>query len=269
MVDLYLEPNGNPEHDRQIRDEFGYSNIFLRGFLKVIFTIFFVSALLLGNVVIFHNLYYKSFFVNGQSMYPTLNGGATCLDGSPIGAGVGSTCSDHGTTVEYGIMDTHELAKKSIRRFDIIIGLFPNTTTKDVIKRVVALPGESFYLINDFGGPTNGDLYIIPPGETEGQLIPQNFGSEDIIRGGHYIGDRVPTINHPMTLADNQYYVLGDNRVISKDSRSTGPLIYEDIKGVAVALEGTCVLDCSSTDGSCKATNVRFHWPVSLRWRGE
>lgn len=266
MVDTYLEPNGNPKHDRRIRKELGLKRHPFRAFLKVIFMVFFVSALLVGNVIIFHNLYFKSFFVNGQSMYPTLNGNATCASGVLISNE--QKCGDNGTTVEYGIMDTHKSAIDSIRRFDIIVTAYDADDTKDKIKRVIAMPGETFYFVStERDEATNGDLYVIPEGESEGVLIPQNFGDLSIIRHHDYSSSMIPKQASPLTLADNEYYVMGDNRPISSDSSSAGPILYEYIKGVAVAIEGTCTLVCNGAE--CRAENVRFHWPRSLRWQDE
>lgn len=263
MVDTYLEPTGYPKHDRQIRKELGVKRNVFRIFLKVLFTFFFVSALLIGNVVIFHNLYYKSFFVNGQSMYPTLNGNATYSDGTLIGQR--QTKPDNGNVVEYGIMDTHLNAINGIKRFDIIITAYSSGDLKDKIKRVIALPGDTFYFVSTSQGEaTNGDLYIIPEGETEGVLVPQTFGDEAILRAKDYSGAYVPKESSPLTLDDNQFYVLGDNRPDSSDSSSAGPILFEYIKGVAVAIEGTCTLVCSG--GECRAEQVRFHWPRTLRW---
>lgn len=264
MVDSYLEPNGNRKHDRQVRKELGIRRNPMRVFLKFVFSFLFVTALLIGNVIIFHNLYYKSFFVNGQSMFPTLNGSATYSDGVLIGAV--QNRPDDGNVVEYGIMDTHKHAIDGIKRFDIIVTAYKEGDLKDKIKRVIALPGETFYFVSaEAGKSPNGDLYVFPEGESEAVLVEQNFGQESLIRGKNYSGIHIPNIDNPLTLADDQYYVLGDNRGNSDDSSSNGPILYEYIKGVAVAIEGTCTLVC--VGGVCHAEKVRLHWPRSLRWK--
>lgn len=269
MVDTYLEPTGNPKNDRQIRKELGLKRNPLRIFLKTLFTIFFVAALIVGNAVIFHNLYYRSFFVNGQSMYPTLNGNATYSNGTLIGTY--KSGSLNGATVDYGIMDTHEYTKQGIRRFDIIVTKYSETDARDIIKRVIALPGETFYFVSTYKKEaTNGDLYVIPEGQSEGVFVPQNFGDEEILRYKDYFGVNIPNIDNPLTLGADEYYVLGDNRYYSDDSSSSnggGPIKYEWIEGVAIALEGTCTLVCEPGSKACQAGRVRFMWPQSLRWR--
>lgn len=267
MVDTYLEPTGNPKNDRQIRRELGIKRNPLRVFLKILFTIFFVSALIVGNVVIFHNLYYRSFFVNGQSMYPTLNGNATYSDGTLIGQTFNYSKSLNGATVDYGIMDTHEFTKQGIQRFDIIVTKYSEDDISDKIKRVIALPGETFYFVSTSPNEaTNGDFYLIPEGASEGILIPQTFGSEAILRQKDYSGANIPKEDSPKTLGDDEYYVLGDNRQHSSDSSGGYIIKYNFIEGVAIALEGTCVLVCEPGQ-SCQAGRVNFSWPQSLRWR--
>ena len=267
MVDTYLEPTGNPKNDRQIRKELGLKRNPLRIFLKTLFTIFFVAALIVGNAVIFHNLYYRSFFVNGQSMYPTLNGNATYSNGTLIGQEPKSG-SLNGATVDYGIMDTHEYTKQGIRRFDIIVTKYSETDASDKIKRVIALPGETFYFISTSPNEeTNGDFYLIPEGESEGVLIPQPFLEDSILHKGDYTGSQTPHASNPRTLADDEYFVIGDTRERnnSSDSRSIGPIKYGWIEGVAIALEGTCTLVCEPGK-ACEVGRVHFMWPQSLRW---
>ncbi len=267
MVDTYLEPTGNPKNDRQIRRELGVKRNPLHVFLKVLFTIFFVSALIVGNVIIFHNLYYRSFFVNGQSMYPTLNGNATYSDGTLVEKTFDYEKTIDGMTVDYGIMDTHEYTKQGIRRFDIIVTKYSKDDNSDKIKRVIALPGETFYFVSTSPNEaTNGDLYLIFEGTSEGVLIPQTFGSEAILREKDYSGSNIPKSDSPKTLGDDEYYVLGDNRPHSDDSSGGYLIKYSFIAGVAIALEGTCVLACE-IGKPCEAGRVNFSWPQSLRWK--
>ena len=95
-------------------------------------------------------------------------------------------------------------------RFDIVICNYPNTSDgKYRVKRVVGMPGETIELVG-------GRLYV------NGEFVEQNF-------------DMTPNQTNfgPFTVPQDHYFVLGDNRNNSKDSRSimVGPLERGMIKG--------------------------------------
>jgi len=115
--------------------------------------------------------------VNGSSMYPTLKGKE--------------------------IMLLNKLAK--IDRFDIAV-LKIDEENDNLIKRVIALPGESIEI-------KDSKIYI------NDEEIEDKYGA-----GNTYSIDKI-------TLKDDEYYVLGDNRIISMDSRVFGPIKKDDIKG--------------------------------------
>lgn len=95
-------------------------------------------------------------------------------------------------------------------RFDIVICDYPNTDDGMYrVKRVIGLPGETLEL-------RGGELYI------DGEHVEQNF---DMTENETYFG--------PFTVPQDHYFVMGDNRNNSKDSRSTlvGALPRSLIKG--------------------------------------
>lgn len=85
-------------------------------------------------------------------------------------------------------------------RFDIIV--FPFEYEKDTyyIKRIIGLPGETVYI------DEQGNIYI------NDELLVENYGAEVIENPGLALG--------VITLGEDEYFVLGDNRNNSSDSRS-------------------------------------------------
>jgi len=92
---------------------------------------------------------------------------------------------------------------------DIVVVKVPNGD--EYIKRVVAVPGQTVDI-------RDGKLYV------DGVAL-----SEDYIRGvTKTVGDAV---EYPVTLEDEQYFVLGDNRENSVDSRTIGPVYLAQLRG--------------------------------------
>jgi signal peptidase I len=100
-----------------------------------------------------------------------------------------------------------------LQRGDMIVGKWQSDST-DVFKRIIGLPGEKVEIINNKIS-INGTLF------TETYLEPGVFTSLQI-----------PGKN-TWQLAPDEYFVMGDNRVESGDSRFRGPMLSKDIVGHA------------------------------------
>ncbi len=96
------------------------------------------------------------------------------------------------------------------RRGDVIVFEYPLDESRDFIKRVIALPGETIEM-------RNGKIYI------DGKLLPEPFGPNSTNRN---FG--------PLRVPPDTVFVVGDNRNNSSDSRTWGPLPQKDIIGKAV-----------------------------------
>jgi signal peptidase I len=103
------------------------------------------------------------------------------------------------------------------QRGDIIILRPPNNNSTDFIKRVIALPGERL-LIRDGVVYINGHR-LIEPYLPEAWVVFNNWPA---------IGSSSGTVIPP-----NQYFVMGDNRNKSQDSRYFGPIGRDRIDGRA------------------------------------
>lgn len=96
----------------------------------------------------------------------------------------------------------------SINRLDIIV-LDEEKDNEKIIKRVIGLPGETVAI-------KKGKIYI----------------NDKVIDDEYAYGET--SDYDKVTLEDEEYFILGDNRLISKDSRYFGPIKKSEIKGKIV-----------------------------------
>ena len=101
---------------------------------------------------------------------------------------------------------------ENIERGDVIVFRFPLDTRKNFIKRVIGLPGDRVRV-------TDGHVYL------NGHLVPEPYVPEEYLDSRSYSEVRVPA---------NSYFVLGDHRSMSNDSRAFGPVPRNLIYGKAV-----------------------------------
>lgn len=203
----------------------------LKKLWTVISTILFIIVIVIGGGVIFHNVYYTPVKIVGASMEPTLK------------------------DQEFGIMDTTDFALDNIKRFQILI-IQPNPNLdRYIIKRVVGLPGEKVLLTNHEG--QLGSLFINDIYQPQ-TFIPYEGYQNLTCLNANAIGCQIP-----ITLGSQSYFVLGDNRGSSFDSRIEGPFQFSQIVGVLFAIEGTCSDNRLTTDvgadlSSCSQRQFTF-----------
>lgn len=125
------------------------------------------------------------------------------------GSSMEPTLSDHDNL----IVDKISYRFKDPQRFDIIV--FPFLYKEDTyyIKRIIGLPGETVYIDQE------GTIYI------DGEVLNESYGRETMVSPGR--------AGEPITLAEDEYFVLGDNRNNSSDSRdpSVGNIHRDKIIG--------------------------------------
>lgn len=100
-------------------------------------------------------------------------------------------------------------------RGDVIVFRFPQNTKEFFIKRIIALPEEKVKV-------ENGRVIVYNSEHPEGKVLDEPYlPKEDVTFGDSKM----------VTLGSDEYYVLGDNRLQSSDSRLWGILPAEDIVG--------------------------------------
>ena len=118
---------------------------------------------------------------------------------------------------QYLIVDQISYRLTEPRRGEVIIFRFPKDPSKFYIKRIIGLPGETVKL----EGKT---ITIIDEHNPEGLVLTEPYLESDKTRN-----DFLTT-----TLGEGEYFVLGDNRRASSDSRIWGSLKKELIVGKAL-----------------------------------
>ena len=172
----------------------------------------------------------------------------------------------------YGIIPMEgRTGDKLPKRGDVVVFKLPSNTSTDYIKRIIGLPGDTIKMIN-------GRLFL------NGQKIERikqskiqvlnEFGEQrsmteytEILPGGikHRIfeeSDNGPLDNtEEFTVPDGHYFVMGDNRDNSQDSRVSmmvGPIPLENMVGRAERI-------FFSTNGYASLLEF-WRWPVSIRY---
>jgi len=115
---------------------------------------------------------------------------------------------------EYLIVDEISYRFREPERGEVIVFKYPQNPSEFFIKRIIGLPGETIKIQNS--------VIII-----ENKKNPQGF----ILDESSYLKN-IPSMGQEIvTLKQGEFFVLGDNRAASFDSRRWGPLPRNDIVG--------------------------------------
>lgn len=129
-----------------------------------------------------------------------------------IGASMDTTFHDG----EYILTDKISYRFHTPTKGDVIVFKAPRNPDFDYIKRIIAIPGNTVSI-------KDGYVYV-----NEQQLNESYIKSETIILPGQYLKE-----GQELRLGEDEYFVLGDNRSHSSDSRQWGTVPRKDIIGRA------------------------------------
>lgn len=128
-----------------------------------------------------------------------------------------------GSSMEQSLYDGEQVLIEKVsryfngpERFDVVVFTKNHGTyTKTYIKRVIGLPGETVQIIDS-------RIYI------NGEELPESFGKDPM--------DTAGIASEPVQLGEDEFFVLGDNRRVSVDSRdrAVGAVSMDELDGVVI-----------------------------------
>ena len=152
-----------------------------------------IQTLLLAAAifVVAYIFLFRPYQVSGLSMYPTFH------------------------DKEYVLTNLIALRFEPLKKGDVVVFHSPTSEDKDFIKRVIGFPGDTV-MIKD------GEVYL-----NNAKLDQSKFLASDVkTYGGSYLQEGIA-----VTVPPGQYFVMGDNRPHSSDSREFGPIKKEAVIG--------------------------------------
>ena len=149
----------------------------------------------------------------------------------------------------------------SIERGDVIVFKYPEDPERDFIKRVIGLPGNIIEL-------RDREVYV------DGQALEEPYVYHFDFSGGRIINNEFDPRNNfgPVTVPPDQYFVMGDNRENSQDSRYWGFLPASHVKGRALLIYWSYESDAedyrqTSLSGTAqRLASVATHFFTRTRW---
>jgi signal peptidase I len=151
-----------------------------------------VVGIALTVAVVVRTFVLGHYYVDGMSMYSTLDNGDRVFVNK----------------LSYRLHDPN-------RGDVVVLHQFSGATERDLIKRVIALPGETIEI-------RSCQVFI------DGRLLEEPYLDPAVVMPGNCGGDFAP-----VTVPEGHVFVMGDNRTGSQDSRALGPIPEKDLVGRA------------------------------------
>ena len=189
-------------------------------------------------VFAFRSTFFEPFRIPSGSMIPTLN----------IGDFILVNKFSYGFKIPYSDMFTNPIyitEFESPKRYDVVVFKYPVDPNINFIKRVVGVPGDEIEMINKVvyvnGVEVKGNTDLTFDTNKFAKSfdnIPVNFFNFKDDKANFYFQNSVretPADTVPkFTVPEGHYFMLGDNRDFSADSRYWGFVPKENIKGKAL-----------------------------------
>src|SRR3989338_1331732 len=115
---------------------------------------------------------------------------------------------------DYLVIDELSYYFREPARGEVVVFRFPDDPSEFFIKRVIGLPGETVII-------ENGEVFISSGEASKPRRLEERYLADELETSG-----RITQVLEP-----DEYFVLGDNRAYSKDSRSWGILPQKNITG--------------------------------------
>jgi signal peptidase I len=145
--------------------------------------------------VVIYAFLFRPYQVNGQSMYPNFENGEYVLT----------------NIISFRL-------NNQLPRGTVIVFQAPPDREKDYIKRIIGLPGDKILI-------KNGSVYVNGELLDESAYLPDDFKT---------YGQRFLPDDKEITVPQNHYFVLGDNRDFSSDSRDWGFVSFDKVIGISM-----------------------------------
>lgn len=180
-------------NQEHVNDTFWHRKFGVPAGTAIVFVLEFIQIAIIAAAIIIPIRYFlvQPFYVKGASMEPNFY--------------------DH----EYLVINEISYRFEDPVRGDIIVFRYPLNTTEFFIKRIIGLPGETVEV-------SNGRVTIYNDAHPNGVALDETaYLAEGTVTPG----------TKKITLGSSEYFVMGDNRNASSDSRVWGPVPVNDIVG--------------------------------------